>query len=438
MSIPFLLLWLIPLIFGIWAFGSGRRDLQYPAVMAWLYLAWIVPQAISIEKSPLKDIYGTHFVWLYATCAFIAGSAGFYLAKNAGKKKRRRQKPMEFDYKRLTIASGALIALGIVSLLLTIRTVQAQSLGSSWTGIATAYYLLAQSAYLGLAIAAILFVRKPSYVLAAIIVVGLLGVMPAVVTLVKRNVLFELGVIAAGSLYFGRRVVPPRLLVFGAMIFGTILLHQVATVRHFVQADKGNVADAIVEGVPFENFAYFELDRAPELSKAVVDIYVARQTGQYEWGAEYVNKLTHQYVPSFLLGREFKDSLKLDTRSGLDELAVEDFESRGATRTGFSDSYRSFQEFGLIIFFLIGSIMGWLYGRAVEGSLIAQFFYVILLNDSLFAITESTARFISQLPFILVMAFAVFFFARKRVRRRPVMIHPQQPGGRRPATAYRS
>ncbi|MEM9234626.1 MAG: hypothetical protein AAGA69_10385, partial [Pseudomonadota bacterium] len=370
-----------------------------------------VPQAIHVEKSVSAQIYDPSFLWLYATACFLFLFGGFYLGKNRRAQKLR--KPMlEFNSTRLTIAAGGLVIIGIVALNLTVRTVESQQLGSSWTGIATAYYLLSQTSYYGLAIAALMFARRPSVPLAIIIVVAVIGILPAVLTLVKRNVLFELCVIAAGSLFFMRRYVPPRPLVFAAMIFGTIMIHQVGEIRNYIRDDRGSAIDAMMEGVLWENFAYFDMERAHEVTQASVDVYVARQSGDMEWGAEYWNKFVHQYVPAFLVGRDTKEGLKIDVRRGSSEVAVEDYFSHGATRTGFSDSFRSFQLFGVLVFGLIGYVMGRLYSLAITGSLVGQFLYVVLLNDALFAITESTARFISQLPFIAVITVGVIIFSR--------------------------
>ena len=36
---------------------------------------------------------------------------------------------------------------------------------------------------------------------------------------------------------------------------------------------------------------------------------------RWEFGADHWNKLVHQYVPAFLLGRDFKEGLKISTLS---------------------------------------------------------------------------------------------------------------------------
>lgn len=435
MSLSFLLLWLCPLVLGLWAYSSGKRDLHYPALLSWIMLAWLVPQAIYLNASSQGELYNAPFVYGYATACFLFTCAGFYLAKSPPPR-RRRKPPLQFNEQRLLIATGGLVVVGIAALFMTIRTVNAQQLGASWTGIATAYYLLSNTAYYGIALAALMFARKPSVPLAIILGVALLGVMPAVMVLVKRTVLFELAVIAAGALYFVRRYSPPRPVVFTAMILGTLVLHQVGAMRNYIKAEEATVIEAIADGVLWEDFAYFEPREGHELTQATTDIYIAQQTNTYEWGAAYWNKLIHQYVPAFLLGESFKDALKIETMTGADDIAVEGYSSKGATRTGLSDSFRAFNIFGVMVFLMIGLVMGSLYGRALQGSLIAQFLYVILLNDAIGALTDSTARFIMQIPFLAVVSFCVFWFAKERKpagRRRRAVPMPRPAARPRPA-----
>jgi hypothetical protein len=64
-----------------------------------------------------------------------------------------------------------------------------------------------------------------------------------------------------------------------------------------------------------------------------------------------------------------------------------------------------------VIFLVIGWVFGRLYASSLEGNLPAQFYYLVLFSDGLLAITESTTRFVSQIPVLLLATLPIFLFA---------------------------
>ena len=63
------------------------------------------------------------------------------------------------SYGRLLICSMGLVGLGGFSLILMSRVATQQNLGGEWTGIATAYALLANTRTFGVCLAMLLFAR---------------------------------------------------------------------------------------------------------------------------------------------------------------------------------------------------------------------------------------------------------------------------------------
>lgn len=421
MQLSLLLLVLVPALIAIWGLFDGRRIFEYPVGVSLLFIAWIIPQAIYIENSGFSQRYDGHIAWVYMVACLVFLTAGFYVGKNRRRGARQRS-PLSleaYDLNALAYGTFALIGFGALCMFLMMREAATQNLGNRWTGISTAYALGSQTVFYGFALAFLLYGRTKNKLFLVAMAACFFIFLPAITIGVKRNVIFEVVFILGAGWFFMYRRAPPRIVVISVLLLGTVLVHQVGAVRQFIQDGRGSVVDAVNEGVLFERFEYFNLQKAREIEQAVFDIYVTHETLELEGGVEYWNRVVHQYVPAFLLGQEFKDSLKAQSNVASERIGLDRIEWAGATRTGFSDTFRSFWILGVGVFFLIGYGFGWTYQVALAGSIWGQFYYLILLNDGLVAITESTARLLAALPFLILITYMV---RRQSRRRRAVSI----------------
>ncbi|KCZ47175.1 hypothetical protein, partial [Hyphomonas sp. CY54-11-8] len=195
--------------------------------------------------------------------------------------------------------------------------------------------------------------------------------------------------------------------------------NKVGEIRNYVKTGQGSFIEAVLSPELYDHFDYFALQEgdSSEIGLAQYDFWYINETGRWEYGADYWNKLVHQYVPAFLVGRESKESLKIDSLSQRLRLGTEEGAfSLGSTRTGFSDTYRNFGPLGAIVFWIIGYGFGSLYSIATSGSLFGQYYYLILLADGIKSITHDTAELLRALPFILGVSLIVMIFARRRPR----------------------
>ena len=226
----------------------------------------------------------------------------------------------------------------------------------------------------------------------------------------KRTTIFELAVTLGGAYYLGSRISPPRTAIIALTLLGTVVLHQVGSLRAAV--DEGRtLTSAILSGEIFQRFEYLNLESAHEIRQAKSDFEFIDKSMWLRFGADYWNQLTHQYVPAFIVGREFKNSLKLDTiRTMARDNSIDVYFSRGATRTGFSDTFESFWFAGALVFGLMGLVGGVLYARVLQCNLTMQFFYLILMSRYLVTVSHSTSTLIAYLPFLLITMLTVFRF----------------------------
>lgn len=411
--------WLVTIVsLAMVANGLLRRSKIWaaPTWVGFIFVAYLLPQAIYIEKSEFSEAMNANNAWLYISFCLAAFWLSFELAARPVSSRAQRSELTRIDKTQLLVRGAIVLSLGLFSMV-QLRSMNTESLGSQWTGIATAYYLLFSCIFLALCIAAIRFLKTREIEWLIFFGIALVIALASIASNAKRSLSAEIFFVIFISVYFVRRWIPPRAVILAFMVLGTVVVHQVGSIRAYIEDGRGTAFDAVREGVPFERFVYFNLERAPEMTQALSDIDLVNQTGEIVGPAPLWNKLVHQYVPAFLLGREFKESMKVEIAFG-DDPMFETFDSKGATRTGFSDSYRAYGFLGFIMFVLIGWIMGWLFQRAMVGQEWAMFLYIGLLNDSMFAITEATSRFFSGGVFVALIALFLFLGVQRTIRRR--------------------
>lgn len=421
MSLSLATMTLCAAILAGWGLLLRARMFALPTALGLLYVLWVVPQAIAAERAGYGALYDTGFAWGYMTACLLMAAAGFALGKGLGLRGAGRAVHPEPAEGWLILSAASLTAIGILAARKVAQLDAALDLGSEWTGVITLYYLLIQALFYGLALAALRFAATGRRAYLLVLLVALAAILSIFGGNVKRHMIAEVAIVLGGAWFLVRGRQPSLALALPALALGAVLLQQVAAVRHHVWEEGGTVIGAFASGAAFEGFSLTGLDRGVEITQAVSDIRVANLTGAFEGPAETYNKLIHQYVPAFLLGRAFKEGLKIPVRAQDPATGVTAHYSPGATRTGFSETYRGYGVLGCLVFGLLGAAMGRLYASALAGWLPAQFYYLVLLNDAMLAVTESVARTVSILPFMLAATLPVFWLAAPVWRPRPAM-----------------
>src|SRR5262249_18117412 len=259
-SFAFLLMWAVLLVLALRGVLSGRGVFEFPAVAAMLALAWIVPQGIELEQNPY-NLYRSEMFWAYVTACFLCIAFGFRYGRRAGARRiwrTPRRALVSYDARKLTFAAGGLVTFGSVNVML-LGGVDTSDMGGGWTGIITMYALFAGAVPLGLCLAVLLFVRSRSWMALAIAVIAAVPLLMTVMSGVRREVLFDLVVLSAGSYYLAQRSFPPRFAVIACLIVGTIVLNKAGDLRLHVKSQQGSLVEALLSKDFYENFDYFNL-----------------------------------------------------------------------------------------------------------------------------------------------------------------------------------
>ena len=401
---------------------ADHHIFKFPVVASILAIVWIVPKGIELESNALSTAHLEGF-WYYVAICFFAIFLGFSIGEARSSNPASNSKPRtklrypDYSETKLITCSAVMFVFGFISWLL-IRGVDTSGMGAGWTGVITMYALFSSATSLSLCLGMIIFTKTRNWIALTIAVASAIPIVLTVATGVRREALFDLVLLTAGSYYLTRGISPPKIAVVAALLIGSVVLNKVGDFRSYVDSGQGNLIDALLtkEMYDFDPFQ-IEQGEANEVGLAVADYHYINSNGDLEYGADYANSIVSQYVPAFLVGRDFKNSLMFPTLSqrasaNNTEIAF----SMGSTRTGFSDTYRSFGWLGFIVFGAISYLFGHLYGRAKLGSIKERYLYLVLLGSGLKSITHSTPEFLASLPFVLVISFLVFSYSKVRRR----------------------
>lgn len=397
-----------------------RSVFAYPTMISFLGLAWVVPQGIELE-SYRHSQYASGAFWLYVTACFLFTYWGFKLGRRVKNKRMVQVADDElpsFKTKRLLIAAATMTAMGQIAIL-QIRGIDTSAMGGQWTGIVTMWVLLASANGFGLCLAVLVFARTQSRFALAIAIVATIPYLQAAFIFVRREAIFDLVILTAGAWYIAKNRTPPRIAIISFLLVGTVILNSVGDIRGRVATGETNLLGVLISESIYKNFNYLKLTQgsASEIGLAQYDFWHMNETWDWEYGTDYWNKLVHQYVPAFLVGRTIKNGLKVDTLSERMKRGENTgLFSLGSTRTGFSDSYRNFGVFGVLVFAAIGYFFGVLFAIALAGGISGQYFYLILLAEGLKAFTHSTNEFLAALPFALIVSIMTLRYAKTSSR----------------------
>lgn len=400
-----------------------RRLFHYPIAASMLMLVFMVPQGIKVEEKRWFLPAETDFAWLYICACLIFLTLGFYTGQRRTGKAAVVQHFESLSLPRLQNAALFLTASGAVFYWLMLREVETGNYGSQWTGVIALYALLTSLLVFGLSISWLLYLKTRSRAMLFSVVFGLVIYSPVILYDAKRFPFFILTSILFLGLYFVRGYKPNRLLILTGCMVGALLINKAGDYRRALKDTDSNVATLIYKDITeSETFKSDDPDSGRDSSSAeihsyVSDINLASYYNIITTYEAYRNTLVQLYVPAFILGKEYKNSLKT---AGEETILEDAFPTFGQTRTGFSDSFVAFGFFGVFVFFAIAYLLGWIWRRAEDGDSLYQFLYITLLPESLVGITESTARFLGVLPFV----FGIFFVLSRyvAVKSRPALV----------------
>ncbi|MEO6217675.1 MAG: hypothetical protein ABIO86_16725 [Sphingomonas sp.] len=414
MSLWLIILSIVIIALGVVPFIWPRAIFEYPFVVGMLLSVWLLPQAWMVESKGLAGAFDPTETWIYMTLCMIFLCAGYLAGRTIGKQraaKRQATLVLMYNDRRMTQASVGLVVVGAISFFLMQRMATTQVYEAGWTGIIIVYAMLSLCLVFGAALSFLIFLRTKSKGALILFLIATAIYLPVLLISVKREYIFNFAVIILGGLFLVKKYVPPRALLLAFCLIGGFIINKAGDLRGYVHDNDSSLIGAMTS-TEILTGAYSKKSGADaaEVTGAVTDIAIASELGDYHPFVGIYNGMVSRYFPAFLFGRDAKNWLTIKTEEA-NPLSNRSF-SNGATRTGFSDTFTDFWYFGVLAFVSLGVFFGWLYSFAISGGLRDQYLFVSLLGGGLHAFTHGYQEFVCSLPFMLLIVWLPFRYAR--------------------------
>jgi hypothetical protein len=405
------------------------RIYQYPYFMTAAFAIFILPQAISLIHFPdAAPSWAVEAVLLMAClCLAMCLFAGAFPTSRWIV--RHTTQAVRDD--RLFHAGVGLVVVGHIANHFMTSAANALEDPTLWTGRVTIYYFFASLLIPGFAISLRVAFMRGGFLPWLVTAIAAWPSIVAAALYGRRETAVALLVIVGMTVFYQKRILPPRILVGGAILLAMLLIP--ATHSYRILADSkglGGLEQLDLIG----NFnQYLNESSILELRNAAMIIDVTSLLGSYEYGAAYWNELVWRFVPAQLVGADVKEALTMRIYEETLEYnlwRVGYVMPTGSTVTGIGDAFLQFGYLGSLFFLVLGIGVRSLWAASLRpDSAFAQLLYICTMTSAMRAVTHGTADYLPGLVFYLLFLGLAVFYARERrlPRQRPAPRHRPIP-----------
>ncbi|MDX3924431.1 MAG: hypothetical protein QHC90_01315 [Shinella sp.] len=291
-----------------------------------------------------------------------------------------------FDYKKLLIVSYILSIAGAYFYFKLSRLPGDLTIGVQISGMPVVYLFIARLMSYGLCIAILCLARRVTWPALLIIGFDLIFYLDRIVVTGKRAEAIELVGMFCLAFWFHRRWAPPRVLVLGGVLLGTLLMNSMGDYREITRENSRPVWQEIGEIDVEKNLRTVLEEGGFEFRNAIMRIHHTNSTMEFDYGKFHWNRLVFSFVPSQFLGTEFKESLMLAVPA-----TARDYDPvTGTTETGMADAFQSFWYLGALKFLILAYLMCRLWASAERGEMAGQLVYILSIVPAMHAVSHQT------------------------------------------------
>jgi len=426
----------------LWGLRDRDRIYQFPLLAGSVWLFYVAFQALQVVLNPrwvplgAQRDGGIEMALLMSVLCALSSFLGYL-----------RPSPMRvykitmisYSYGRLFVGGAVLIGVAYISFYMLaglsggIREHYSVggSYGLEWSGLPVALVFFNRMVYPGLALCLLATLHKPNIVRVTVVIVGTLLPLANIILLGRRTEFVFLMLTFGLCFFFKRRWVPPRSWAVAAMIFGCLMVIAMPEYRRYSQigADQTKILDIDVRELLL---AEIKAERPVEFVYPVVQLPATQRALEFNYGLGFYNMLVKEWVPSILVGRDFKNALFIE---GPDfEKHTKRYYSwaprHGWIPLGTTDVFLEFWYFGAFLFFLIGWGFRILWDRSYSGGDLGYaVFYITLIPEAMLTILHG----VTPVPFFVTYAalglLPVLLFARRYTRAAEVFVGGNQRRG---------
>jgi hypothetical protein len=401
-----ILLWMILLLcvsVFIHGFFKLSRLVQFPFLTAAAFLAYLFPQlyaAVYHQQFPEAAVAKTLLMTIL--CLLAA-----FLGYTTNRKPATLGYSWRFNYRRLIYGCILLTLVGAYFFYKVSVLAPTFDDGRLWSGPITIYVFFGQLLIVGVVLALILHISRPSWITLSISLLGLLFYLHRGIMVGRRTALAEFFLMAGLAAYLKYRWVPPRILVFIILVSGALWINAIGDYRS--ELTQNERLSAPILSIDYIGNMKQAFTNAPDINNAVYAIDAVDRDFSLNFGLGLYDTIIFRYVPGQLIGYDVKKGLQ--SQFELDYDLSYNFHT-GTTSTGMGWAFQTFWYFGVLWFFIIGLLMSRWFLAATRGGIVAAMILILTYYQSLAAFSFGPAGFFLRLIFLCFSLFPVLLFAK--------------------------
>lgn len=408
-----LYLWLLIIVCFLllgWGLIRLERIYQYPFFMGGIFSTFILPQAIALSNNPgpVSQQALERVLLMSILCAVMCW-LGYQLPLSH---KLIAKLGVSINSKKLLQGGIVFVLVGYICNYLISQLPEEIIQSSQWSGTITIYAFFRSLIYPGFAIILMSTLKRPT--VTKLVLTSCAAAIPIQLAVFygRREPTATFILTVGLCLYFLRRYLPPRWLVFSVLIFTLVAIPLIGSYRSI--ATSGNWSQLSELRPVGELQSLIEEGKILELRNAALEMDAAIRTRQYAYGTDYWNNLIFRFVPAQIVGREIKEALQIKLSNYNLQTQYNYSIPSGSTTTGIGDAFVQFDYLGCIFFLILASAFKHLWVAAVyKNNIASQVFYISLIGPAMLSVTHGTIRFLPDFLFRLIFIGIVFIYAWK-------------------------
>ena len=331
-----------------WGLYSRHRICQYPFLLGFSFIAFIIPQAVVIQANPYPATESS--VERVLLMAILCASMCWLGYKIKIPKSTLIKSKSRLNMGLLRTGGFLYSCIGCILWMIIYSREEARGVGQYWTGIITVYVFFANILNIGFTVLLLDLLQKPKLYKVLLILPGLSMLVTRAVISGRRTGMIFLAFSFMCALYFIREILPSRKFMIAGLIIATLTITSVHQYRVIVKS--GNWSDIskinVIEN--FNSLSENEKGKSLELRNAAVFIESTIEQDTHQFGASYWDRLVFRWVPAQFFGKEFKENLNIGiTLNDKYEMLYNLYgykHQKGTTLTGIGDSFFQFDYLG--------------------------------------------------------------------------------------------
>ena len=426
---------IISSIFIIWSFIKYDHIYSFHTITFFAFFAFIGPQFIGLYNNPypisLWAIDLSNFIASACLITCLISYSYFNNKKYCSKISNQYYSEKVFN---IIFFFGVFYTIVGSFFIFLLGNLPIEELSSSqWTGTPVLYLFFARLIYPGFALLLFPTLKNPTFFKILLVFLSLALPLLRFFLLARRTELAILLSIIALGFFFTRNFKPKKFLVFIFCFLFILFSSSVGSYRNSLNSANANPYDILsiskkdwlgdvinsvssvdwVDGINEANSG----NKLSELKFAASVIEVSTEKGEYGFGTIYWNKFINNFVPSQLVGKDFRNSILISSPDFIG--LTYNYYGQRTFRTGLTgvvvkDVYSQFSFFGPLVYIPVS----WFFNRVWviannQNDLLIQIFYSLIIHTAAIAVVGGFGNMFNQIFYFYIFLLPVFYIRNK-------------------------